>query len=43
MRKALDEVHRLYRRDLVVYQPPQSHGLRSGDEGTRTRRWISRS
>ncbi|HST15225.1 MAG TPA: helix-turn-helix transcriptional regulator [Gaiellaceae bacterium] len=23
MRKALDEVHRLYRRDLVVYQPPQ--------------------
>jgi MerR family transcriptional regulator, heat shock protein HspR len=24
MRKALDEVHRLYRRDLVVYQPPQT-------------------
>jgi MerR family transcriptional regulator/heat shock protein HspR len=23
MRKALDEVHRFYRRDLVVYQPPQ--------------------
>jgi MerR family transcriptional regulator, heat shock protein HspR len=24
MRKALDEVHRFYRRDLVVYQPPQT-------------------
>ena len=23
MRKALDEVHRHYRRDLVLYQPPQ--------------------
>jgi len=23
MRNALDEVHRFYRRDLVVYQPPQ--------------------
>ena len=23
MRKALDEVHRFYRRDLIVYQPPQ--------------------
>ena len=23
MRRALDEVHRFYRRDLVVYQPPQ--------------------
>ena len=24
MRRALDEVHRFYRRDLVVYQPPQT-------------------
>jgi MerR family transcriptional regulator, heat shock protein HspR len=24
MRRALDEVHRSYRRDLVVYQPPQA-------------------
>ena len=24
MRRALDEVHRFYRRDLVVYQPPQA-------------------
>ena len=23
MRRALDEVHRSYRRDLVVYRPPQ--------------------
>jgi MerR family transcriptional regulator, heat shock protein HspR len=24
MRKALDEVHRFYRRDLVLYRPPQA-------------------
>ncbi len=24
MRQALEEVHRFYRRDLVVYQPPQT-------------------
>ena len=24
MRRALDEVHRFYRRDLVLYQPPQT-------------------
>jgi hypothetical protein len=23
MRRALDEVHRQYRRDLVLYRPPQ--------------------
>jgi hypothetical protein len=23
MRRALDEVHRTYRRDLVLYRPPQ--------------------
>ena len=28
MRKALDEVHRFYRRDLVVYQPPQTPDVR---------------
>ena len=28
MRKALNEVHRLYRRDLVVYQPPQAPAVR---------------
>jgi MerR family transcriptional regulator/heat shock protein HspR len=28
MRKALDEVHRFYRRDLVVYQPPQTPARR---------------
>jgi hypothetical protein len=29
MRRALDEVHRLYRRDLVVYQPPQTPARRT--------------
>ena len=29
MRKALDEVHRFYRRDLVVYQPPQTPARRN--------------
>ncbi|HET7129811.1 MAG TPA: helix-turn-helix transcriptional regulator [Gaiellaceae bacterium] len=28
MRKALDEVHRFYRRDLVVYQPSQTPEVR---------------
>jgi MerR family transcriptional regulator, heat shock protein HspR len=28
MRRALNEVHRLYRRDLVVYQPPQAPAVR---------------
>ena len=28
MRNALDEVHRFYRRDLVVYQPPQTPAVR---------------
>ncbi len=29
MRRALDEVHRSYRRDLVVYQPSQSPARRT--------------
>ena len=29
MRRALDEVHRSYRRDLVVYRPPQPPVTRS--------------
>jgi MerR family transcriptional regulator/heat shock protein HspR len=28
MRKALDEVHRFYRRDLVVYQPPRTPAVK---------------
>jgi MerR family transcriptional regulator/heat shock protein HspR len=28
MRRALEEVHRLYRRDLVVYQPSQTPDVR---------------
>ena len=28
MRRALDEVHRFYRRDLVVYQPPRAPDVR---------------
>ena len=28
MRRALDEVHRQYRRDLVLYRPPQSPAVR---------------
>ena len=29
MRKALDEVHRFYRRDLVIYQPSQTPARRT--------------
>jgi MerR family transcriptional regulator/heat shock protein HspR len=29
MRKALDDVHRFYRRDLVVYHPPQTPARRT--------------
>ena len=29
MRRALDEVHRSYRRDLVLYQPPQTPAKRN--------------
>ena len=29
MRRALDEVHRFYRRDLVLYQPPQTPAKRT--------------
>jgi MerR family transcriptional regulator/heat shock protein HspR len=29
MRKALEEVHRQYRRDLVVYRPPQTPARRT--------------
>ena len=39
MRKALDEVHRFYRRDLVVYRPPQAPAQRRKDDLT----WTSRS
>ncbi len=28
MRRALDDVHRAYRRDLVIYQPPQAPAAR---------------
>jgi MerR family transcriptional regulator/heat shock protein HspR len=28
MRRSLDEVHRFYRRDLVLYRPPQSPTVR---------------
>jgi MerR family transcriptional regulator, heat shock protein HspR len=28
MRRSLDEVHRYYRRDLVLYRPPQSPAVR---------------
>ena len=28
MRRALDEVHRSYRRDLVLYRPPQAPALK---------------
>ena len=34
MREAIEEVHRSYRRDLVVYRPPQP-------PATRGRQWIS--
>ena len=29
MRRSLDEVHRYYRRDLVLYRPPSSPAVRS--------------
>jgi hypothetical protein len=29
MRRALDAVHRHYRRDLVLYRPPQAPAVRS--------------
>jgi MerR family transcriptional regulator/heat shock protein HspR len=38
MRRALDDVHRQYRRDLVVYRPPQPPGQRQ--QGAR---WTSTS
>jgi MerR family transcriptional regulator/heat shock protein HspR len=31
MRRALDEVHRFYRRDLVVYQPPKAPDVRRSE------------
>ena len=39
MRKALEEVHRFYRRDLVLYRPPQAPvptNRRTGDTWTST-------
>ena len=32
MRRALDEVHRHYRRDLVLYRPPQAPALRRDND-----------
>jgi MerR family transcriptional regulator/heat shock protein HspR len=40
MQRALDDVHRQYRRDLVVYRPPQPPASPSRNEGER---WISTS
>jgi MerR family transcriptional regulator, heat shock protein HspR len=34
MRRSLDEVHRYYRRDLVLYRPPQSPAVRQGKKRT---------
>jgi MerR family transcriptional regulator, heat shock protein HspR len=34
MRRSLDEVHRYYRRDLVLYRPPQSPAVRQVKKGT---------
>jgi MerR family transcriptional regulator, heat shock protein HspR len=34
MRRSLDEVHRYYRRDLVLYRPPQSPAVRQAKRGT---------
>ena len=34
MRRSLDEVHRYYRRDLVLYRPPQLPTVRREKKGT---------
>jgi MerR family transcriptional regulator/heat shock protein HspR len=34
MRRSLDEVHRYYRRDLVLYRPPQSPMVREEKKRT---------
>ena len=34
MRRSLDEVHRYYRRDLVLYRPPQSPTVRQEKKRT---------
>jgi MerR family transcriptional regulator, heat shock protein HspR len=34
MRRSLDEVHRYYRRDLVLYRPPQSPAVRQDKKRT---------
>jgi MerR family transcriptional regulator/heat shock protein HspR len=34
MRRTLDEVHRYYRRDLVLYRPPQSPAVRQEKKRT---------
>jgi len=34
MRRSLDEVHRYYRRDLVLYRPPQSPAVRQDKKTT---------
>jgi len=34
MRRSLDEVHRYYRRDLVLYRPPQSPAVRQEKKRT---------
>jgi MerR family transcriptional regulator/heat shock protein HspR len=34
MRRSLDEVHRYYRRDLVLYRPPQSPAVRQAKKRT---------
>ncbi|MCW2964039.1 MAG: transcriptional regulator, MerR family [Actinomycetia bacterium] len=39
MRRSLDDVHRYYRRDLVLYRPPQPPTVRR--EKKRAKRWIS--
>jgi len=35
MRRALDEVHRHYRRDLVLYRPPQAPAVRPDNNDKR--------
>jgi len=34
MRRSLDEVHRYYRRDLVLYRPPQAPAVRQDKKRT---------
>jgi MerR family transcriptional regulator/heat shock protein HspR len=34
MRRSLDELHRYYRRDLVLYRPPQSPAVRQAKKRT---------